>query len=316
MARYVKIAATFFSTTAERGGKESGEIVRRETAERLEALEDLGLDLIVLCEGVEAFGQTPETAEVVGNPGPFLSLYSEHARKMDSWIAASVKLREGDHVYNSLAFIDRQGAIAGVYHKTFLTETELNGGLTPGPGPRVFETEIGRLGGAICFDLNYHPLRMGYKPLRPDILCFASMYHGGLMQQMWAYDCRACFVAALPFIGGGILDPFGRSVEENHCYTQGTPFRAAIGRVNLDRAMVHLDRNRGKFPDILRKYKDEIEISIPANVGPALILSLSDRISAQDVVKEFQLQLLDDYFEESIEANQAARPVDELPKML
>ena len=78
-------------------------------------------------------------------------------------------------------------------------------------------------------------------------------------------------------------------------------------RVNLDRAMVHLDLNWPKFPEIERKYGDEVRIDIPPNLGPALIYSESDKRTAMDIVREFGLELLDDYFERSVKMNAANR---------
>ena len=139
--------------------------------------------------------------------------------------------------------------------------------------------------------------------LKPDIITFASMYHGGLMQQMWAYECRAWFVSSLYFMGCGLLDPFGRPVKLTDCYSP-----VARATVNLDRAMVHLDYNRDKFPEIEKKYLGEIVIDTPPNIGSALIFSNTDRLTAMDVVREFELELLDDYFERSLESNAKNRP--------
>ena len=247
---------------------------------------------------MQGLGQAVEDAEELVAPGPFLSLYMDFAASAKCHVAASIKLAENGHVYNSLAFIGPEGTALGAYHKVNLTVSEIEAGLTSGREAVAVDTAIGRLGGIICFDLNFADIRHQYQRMRPDIMTFASMYHGGLAQQIWAYGCRSYFVSALPFIGGGILDPFGRPIKLTDCYTT-----VAMATVNLDRAMVHLDYNREKFPEIERKYLGEIVIDVPANVGSALILSLTDKRTAADVVAEFELELLDDYFERSRGAN-------------
>jgi len=301
VARYVNVAAVEFSTKTERMARDAPAVVLRETREILASLRGYDLDLVVFGEGVEAYGFPPtdlNAAESLETPGPFLSVYSEFARQECCHVAGSVKLREGTCVYNSIAFIDPQGETLGAYHKTFITDGEIEWGLASGQGAVVVETSIGRLGGAICFDLNFASLRQEYKVLRPDILCFASMYHGGLMQAMWAYDCRTFFVSALQFHGCGILDPFGRSVKVSDCYT-----RIPRARINLDRIMIHLDHNRDKFPAIEKKYLGEIELDIPPNIGSALLYSTTEKRTAMDVAREFELELLDEYMERSIQAN-------------
>jgi len=298
MAHYVKIASVLFQTEARKGAKDAKPTVLRETAQTLNALQGYGLDLVVFCEGVESFGQQVEDAEEIARPGPFLGLYAAFAESEQCFVAGSVKLRDQGKVYNSIAFVAPDGRASAAYHKNNLTIGELEAGMSSGSGATVVDTPIGRLGGIVCFDLNFESIRKKYRALKPDILAFASMYHGGLMQPLWAYECQSYFVSALPFMGGGILDPFGTPLALTDHYTP-----VAVATVNLDRAMVHLDYNREKFPDIRRRYLDEVEVRIPPNLGPALIVSHSEKRSAADVVKEFELELLDDYFARSIEAN-------------
>jgi hypothetical protein len=307
MSKYLNVASIMFiaggscETRGERGRRRTKKAAFDQTRQALESLRGYGLDLAVLCESVESSGQDLADAEELRAPGRFLSLYLDYAARQKCHLAGSVKLREKGRVYNSIAFVS-PGGILGAYHKTHLTPTELDMGLSPGLGAVVVDSAIGRLGGVICFDLNFETLRRQYAALKPDILCFASNYHGGLMQGQWAYQCRAFFVSALYFHGGGILDPFGRPRALSDCYTAHP--RA---RINLDRAMVHLDYNRDKFPAIEKKYLGEVVIDVPPNIGPALVYSLTPKRTALDVVREFGLELIDDYFARCETANAAAR---------
>ncbi|OGV52865.1 MAG: hypothetical protein A2017_17030 [Lentisphaerae bacterium GWF2_44_16] len=302
MSRFVNVATVLFSTCAERGKKDAKDILLRETKAVLESMKGYGFDLVVFSEGVEAFGQTVDEAEELKNPGPFLKMYMEFAASEKCHVAGSIKIAENGKAHNSIAFIDAEGKALGAYHKNNLTAGEIEMGLNSGGKAVTVDTAIGRIGGIICFDLNFEDIRKQYMKLKPDIMAFASMYHGGLMQAQWAYQCRSFFVSALPFTGGGILDPFGRALALTDCYTS-----IASARINLDRVMVHLDYNREKFPEIRRKYKGDVIVDIPPNIGPALIYSMTDKRSAMDVVREFGLELMDDYMERSITANKNNR---------
>lgn len=300
--RAVRVAAPIFSTAACRGGRRANAVVLGETAAVLRRLRELDPDLVVLSEGVEEFGQRMNEAEEIARPGPFLTCYAEFAAAAACCVAGSTKLREGKRVYNAAVIIGPDGAILGVYRKTFLTRGELEEGLTPGDGAAVIATPAGRLGGAICFDLNFPSLLEQYARWRPDILIFPSMYHGGLMQSCWAYRCQSFFVSALPFLGGGILDPLGRAVALTDCYND-----VACAVLNLDRVLVHLDFNRERFPDIHRKYGDAVRIDIPANLGCAMLTSDVPERTARDVAREFGLELLHDYLADCAAANQRQR---------
>ena len=302
MARHIQVASLLFTKEHLRGQPGVREAVLRDTSEGLDGLRGLGLDLVVTSEGIEALAQTVDQAEEPEKPGPLLQTYMEFAAREHCHVAGSVKLRVSGHAHNSVAFIGPDGNFLGAYHKTFLTRSEIEQGLTPGKGAVIVETSIGRLGGIICFDLNFNELRLQYAALNPDLLSFPSMYHGGLMQGMWAYSCRSFFVSALPFHGGGILGPLGEMLATTDCYNP-----VARARINLDRAVVHLDDNREKFPEILRKYRDEVRIVIPPNLAPALIYSESEKRMVMDLVREFGLKLLDDYLSESVALNAHAR---------
>lgn len=303
MSKNIRIATVIFRSEAYRNTPEGQDVVLQELQDNSDALCEHYPDLVVFSEGVEAIGQTVDQAESLDNPGPILQAYQAIAKRHNTTIAGSVKLTEAGNAFNSIAFISPEGDMLGRYHKTYLTAPELEMGLTPGEGAVVVDTPAGRLGGAVCFDLNFVDLCEQYRPLKPDVIAFASMYHGGLMQAHWAYRNRSYFAAALPFLGGAVLDPFGNELTSTDCYSP-----IASTTVNLDRVMVHLDLNRVKFPDIRKKYKDEVEIFIPANVAPALIFSHSDKRTAMDIVREFELELLDDYLDRSIELNNTARP--------
>lgn len=301
MSKYVNVAAVQFATKAASPASGPKAAVLGGLAESFERLKGYRLDLAVFSEAVEAAGQANDDAEDPASPGPFLNAYIRFAVSEKCHVAGSVKTAGGGKIYNSIAFITPEGRVAGVYSKVNLTIGELDEGLSPGAGAVVVDTAIGRLGGIICFDLNFDNVRRRYRELKPDILAFASAYHGGLMQKMWAYQCRSFFVSSCG-VGSGILDPFGRPMALTHCYTT-----IARTTINLDRVMVHLDYNREKFPEIERKYIGEVQIDVPPNIGPALIYSLTEKRTAMDVVNEFKLELIDDYFARATRANDAKR---------
>lgn len=302
MSKYVKIASVLFDQEYLRNQPSAKDKIIKETKNKLDSIKGYGLNLVVLSEGIEYVAQRLEDAEALEHPGPLLKVYMEFANSEKCHVAGPVKLIQKRHVYNSIAFISPSGNIIGTYHKTNLTIDELDEGLVPGDGAACFDTEIGRIGGIICFDLNNEDLRKQYIKLKPDIMVFPSMHHGGITQDIWAYECRAFFVSALSFYGGGIMDPFGQPLAFTDCHKS-----IAMANINLDRVMVHLDYNQEKFADIGKKYQDEVCIDIPPNIGAAMIYSQTENRTAMDIVREYDLELHDDYFKRASEANAKAR---------
>jgi hypothetical protein len=294
MARYIDVATIHFSSEEAEGAPDGTQNVLEQLRRACDWLDGTGVDLVVTCEGMEASGQAIETAESADRYGPLLSAYANFARRNHCCVAGSVKLKDQGCVYNALAMIGGDGELLGDYRKTYLTKGEYEGGITPGNGARVVETPIGRIGGAICFDLNFVDLRLQYQSLKPDLIAFSIMYHGGFVQQVWAYETRSFFAGACKDIMSEIRDPLGRPLAASTYYT-----RIARARLNLDRAIIHVDFNMDRFPDMYRRYGTEVRIDVMADVGVALLYSESPKRTVEELLHEFKLTSLDSYLEQS-----------------
>jgi predicted amidohydrolase len=77
-------------------------------------------------------------------------------------------------IRNTAILIDREGSVVGKYDKMFPTIGEIERGIVPGTEAPVFETEIGRIGMLICFDLNIAEVRDSLKRGHPDIVVYAT----------------------------------------------------------------------------------------------------------------------------------------------
>lgn len=213
------------------------------------------------------------------------------------YIAFGVKRQDESGAWrNSCVLLDRAGKVAGIYNKNFPTMPEMEGGIVAGNETPIFHTDFGTIGCAICFDLNFDELRARYASLKPDIILFPSMYHGGLAQANWAYSCRSYFVGSIGVakLPSEIRNPMGRVVATTTNY-----FNFITATVNLDYELAHLDGNWGKLRALKNKYGPEVTIYDPGKIGPVMIISESDSVSAQDMVKEFDIELLDHYFDRS-----------------
>ena len=76
-------------------------------------------------------------------------------------------------------------------------------------------------------------------------------------------------------------------------------YNYAVATVNLDRKLVHLDNNWEKLTSLKKKYGDQVSISDPGCIGAVMITSEHDSISVGQMIDEFGIQLLDDYFNQS-----------------
>jgi len=192
---------------------------------------------------------------------------------------------------NSSVLIDRVGKVTGIYNKNHVViEETTKSGILCGRDAPVIECDFGRVAFAICFDLNFDELRLKYVKAKPDLLIFSSMYHGGLMQSYWAYSCRSHFVGAIAGLPCEIRSPLGRVIASNTNY-----FDYAVATVNLDCRLAHLDYNWGRLRAMKAKYGPKVKITDPGYLGSVLITSEHDTISVDEMIGEFEIELLDDY---------------------
>lgn len=222
------------------------------------------------------------------------NFFAETARQNNCYMVYSAHREMPDGTRrNSSVLIDRNGDVAGIYNKNHPTIGEIEKGILCGRDAPVIECDFGRVAMAICFDLNFDELRLKYVKAKPDLIIFSSMYHGGLMQAYWAYSCRCHFVGAIAgrATPSEIRNPLGRVVASNTNY-----FDFAVATVNLDCALVHLDYNWEPLRKLKAKYGPKVKITDPGCLGAVLVASEHETVGVDEMIEEFQIELLDDYF--------------------
>ena len=114
----------------------------------------LGSDLVAFPEICNHLGaKDPWQFEPLD--GPTVGGMSRKAKEHGIYVVCPLGTEEGGARYNSSVLIGRDGELAGVYHKNFPTHGELDIGVIPGTEAPAFETDFGRVGLSICFDINY-----------------------------------------------------------------------------------------------------------------------------------------------------------------
>ena len=126
-------------------------------------------DLVVLPEMFNCPYQTdqfPLYAEVA-HDSPTLDAVSQAARDQEVYlVAGSIPERDQDHIYNTSFIYNPAGEVIGRHRKLHLFDIDLPGQiqfkesdtLTPGDQVTVVDTDFGKLGVAICYDLRFPEL--------------------------------------------------------------------------------------------------------------------------------------------------------------
>jgi len=227
-----------------------------------------------------------------------LGFFKEAAREQRCYMGLGTYIRKEDgRWYDSFVLIDRKGEIAGIYDKNYPTVEEMEEGFVPSGQLPVFDCDFGRVAALICYDLNFDELRLRTAALKPDILLFSSMYHGGdFVQDYWAYTCQSYFVSS-QFnynVPSEIRDPVGNVVASTTNYTG-----YAVATITLDYQLVHVGGNKDKLEALKAAYGDRVTITDPGNLAVVLVTSHHPRLSAGGMLSSYGIETFGSLLERS-----------------
>lgn len=209
------------------------------------------------------------------------------ARSYSAYVAAPLLTRKDGVVHNSTVIFDRGGEPVFTYHKTFPTPGEIEQGVSPGTRtPPCFEADFGRLGVALCYDLNFQPLFKHYYEQGMDLLLFSSYFPGGLLLQSWAY--MYMFHAVSSHAQGDesvFVNNLGYVVARANMFTQ-----ALTHEFELDSVVVPYWGNRDAVRAAKEKYGPELELDIHRAEGDVILRYRGADSTAREILREFGIR--------------------------
>ena len=298
MSNYVTVSALgppALQTDPKTSNADAIKIMKKHWRDQIERVLPDKPDLIVLHEACDRFSNF--------EMGRRLDYYEERGESIRQEMAtlategqcniaysAARKMPDGTY-RNMTEVIDRAGECAGTYNKNHLVPVEYDAAnIMYGVEPSLIKLDFGTVSPAICFDLNFPELLDKVAALKPDIIVFSSMYHGGLMQPYWAYTARAFFVGACCNLPCSVLSPVGTVIAESTNY-----FKRVSAKLNLDCEVVHLDKNWNKIEAARDKYKDGFNMFDPGFLGCVVISCEREDMTINDIINEFEIIKVDDY---------------------
>ncbi len=210
-----------------------------------------GTDLILLPETFR--GQDENSQETLD--GPTVLALSQLAAKHSTYIVVPIDRKDGNRRLNSSVVLDRRGKIVAVYDKLYpfwVDEFTRRPPVQPGQAVTVIPTDFGRLGIAICFDVNWAPLWQRLSDLGAELVVWSSAYSAGRTLQARAIDFSYYIMSATWVPDCLVFDIDGTQLLYDKANSAN--FNVTHFTFDLDRCIFHQDLN---LPDRLAKLLKE-----------------------------------------------------------
>jgi hypothetical protein len=194
--------------------------------------------------------------------------------------------------------IDRQGEVAGIYDKVYPYWGEL--GLTPlveiGSEAPVFDTDFGKLGMAICFDVNFPEVWKDLADKGAELVVWPSAYSAGTTLQAHALVHHFAILTSTQTTDCIVYDIDGTEM----LYEKGGDVNVSRFTLDLDRGIYHENFNLKLRDKLLAEHPDEVELERHHLREQWFILRAKrPGISVRALAKEYGLEELRDYIDRS-----------------
>lgn len=251
----------------------------RQAAELLGRAADEGADLAVLPENFCWFGARDAdrlVASEAEDDGPAQQFLAEQARAHSLWIVGGtvpIRSAEPGRVYSRSLLVAPDGSFRARYDKLHLFDVDVPGKADesyresdttiPGKGPVVGDTDFGRIGMTVCYDLRFPALFHRLSVMGMDILVVPAAFtvptgraHWRTLLQARAFESLVYVIAAgqwgehangrLTFGHSGIFSPWGECLGM---------LEDQIGTVTAEIDFEQQQELRSKFP-VLRHRRE------------------------------------------------------------
>jgi predicted amidohydrolase len=182
----------------------------RQVFDLLEEAVAAGVDLVALPEVWPCQGSAPQVREAAEPmDGPRIARLAQVARSAGVWLhGGSVLELDGEHVFNTSVLFDRDGELVAVYRKIHLFDADPPGAVpsreshlfTAGDQVVTAETEFGRVGMSICYDVRFPELYRELAVLGCTVLFVPAAFRHETGRDHWDVLLRARAIEDQAFV--------------------------------------------------------------------------------------------------------------------
>ena len=262
-----------------------------------------GVDLIALPETWNMqYKNQPEPLD-----GPTVTTMQELAARHRTYLVCPIDRQDGDQRVNSAVLIDRLGRIGAVYDKVYpyWSEFDLSPCVQPAlTAPPVYDADFGRIGMAVCFDVNFPTVWQALADQGAELIIWPSAYSAGTSLQAHALNHHFYIVTATYTKDCLVYDITGQEI----LYEKSDELNISRVTLDLDRGIYHENFNMAKRDRLLAEHGDEVELELWLPREQWFVLRAKQPgVSARALARQYGLEELRDYLTRSRHAIDAMR---------
>ncbi len=269
-----------------------------EIVELVDEQGEQGADIIAIPETCRGLNKT--TREPLD--GPTVTAMSRLARRHRTYIVCPIDRQYGNQHSNSAVLLDRSGKVVCIYDKIFPVWQQecVPLDVVPGKEVKVYDADFGRIGFAICFDVNWAPIWKRLSDHSAELVIWPSAYSAGRSLQAQAIAYNYYVVSATWVPDCHVFDIDGEQMIYD---AHNRDAKTNITRVtlDLDRCVFHQDLNLpDKLKRLLAERGEDVEQDkwLPLE-GWFVLKAKRPGVSARKLAHEYGLEGLRHYINRS-----------------
>jgi predicted amidohydrolase len=210
-----------------------------------------GTDVIALPEAWR--GQKDhETEEIL--MGPTITAMAVLAKKHRTYIVCPIDRKDGDARLNTAVLLDRDGQVVTVYNKVYPWTPEflrLKPPVNPGEEVGIHQADFGKLGIAICFDIDFPEVWRQLANQGAELVIWPSAYSGGNALKAHALQHHYYIVTATQAPDCTVFDITGEEI----LHQKSDAINVSRITLDLDRGVYDRDAIDGREKCTARREK-------------------------------------------------------------
>ena len=261
-------------------------------------------DLVCLPESMLHIGtrraEWPKGVERM--PGPFSEELAERARRHGTYIVGSLYTHLGGCFGNRAIVINRQGEIVGHYDKVHPTMREVESGIRPGDQATVVETDFGKVGLAICYDIGWPEHWAKLAEQGAELVVWPSAYDGGFPLQVYAWSHFYYVVSSVWGDHSKVIDITGQVLASTIHWS-----RLVTTQIDLEKEVFHIDDQVEKLLRVQGELGDRVRATGYSQENVFTLESNDNEWPLARIKKHYELENFRDYHARATAVQDRAR---------